>query len=160
MADRPDFSKMSVGDLRTLAETLSVANTAKMKKGELIASIELKATMVAGIQDTSFSVETSELSETPVANVGSNANDSVVDSDGADGGRRGRRPRKTAEELQAEKLASVTPDGESVLRHPTNSRPNNQPNRDSTAFNRNQQPKPFQRHRELGAEPDLTAIET
>ena len=160
MADRPDFSKMSVGDLRTLAETLSVANTAKMKKGELIASIELKATMVAGIQDTSFSVETSELSETPVANVGSNANDSVVDSDGADGGRRGRRPRKTAEELQAEKLASVTPDGESLLRHPTNSRPNNQPNRDSTAFNRNQQPKPFQRHRELGAEPDLTAIET
>ncbi len=160
MADRPDFSKMSVGDLRTLAETLSVANTAKMKKGELIASIELKATMVAGIQDTSSSVETSEANETPVANVGTNANDSVVDSDGADGGRRGRRPRKTAEELQAEKLASVTPDGESVLRHPTNSRPNNQPNRDSTAFNRNQQPKPFQRHRELGAEPDLTAIET
>lgn len=160
MADRPDFSKMSVGDLRTLAETLSVANTAKMKKGELIASIELKATMVAGIQDTSSSVETSEANETPVANVGTNANDSVVDSDGADVVRRGRRPRKTAEELQAEKLASVTPDGESVLRHPTNSRPNNQPNRDSTAFNRNQQPKPFQRHRELGAEPDLTAIET
>ncbi len=160
MADRPDFSKMSVGDLRTLAETLSVANTAKMKKGELIASIELKATIVAGIQDTSSSVETLEANETPVANVGTNANDSVVDSDGADGVRRGRRPRKTAEELQAEKLASVTPDGESVLRHPTNSRPFNQTNADINPSKRNQQPKPFQRHRELGAEPDLTAIET
>ncbi len=160
MADRPDFSKMSVGDLRTLAETLSVANTAKMKKGELIASIELKATIVAGIQDTSSSVETLEANETPVANVGTNANDSVVDSDGADGVRRGRRPRKTAEELQAEKLASVTPDGESVLRHPTNPRPFNQTNADINPSKRNQQPKPFQRHRELGAEPDRTAIET
>ena len=57
MADRPDFSKMSVGDLRTLAESLSVENTAKMKKGDLIASIEMKATMVAGVKDTSDSSE-------------------------------------------------------------------------------------------------------
>ena len=164
MADRPDFSKMSVGDLRTLAETLSVENTAKMKKGELIASIEMKATMVAGVKYTSDSSEkplVSEkpsLSETPVANVGNDANETAGNSDDADGGRRGRRPRKTAEELQAEKLASVTPDGEAVLRHPANPRPTSQNNSDSNK--RNQQPKPFQRHRELGAEADRTAIET
>ena len=164
MADRPDFSKMSVGDLRTLAETLSVENTAKMKKGELIASIEMKATMVAGVKDTSDSSEkplVSEkpsLSEAPVANVGNDANETAGNSDDADGGRRGRRPRKTAEELQAEKLASVTPDGEAVLRHPANPRPISQNNSDS--IKRNQQPKPFQRHREVGAEADRTAIET
>lgn len=164
MADRPDFSKMSVGDLRTLAETLSVENTAKMKKGELIASIEMKATMVAGVKDTSDSSEkplVSEkpsLTEAPVANVGNDANEIAGNSDDADGGRRGRRPRKTAEELQAEKLASVTPDGEAVLRHPANPRPISQNNSDS--IKRNQQPKPFQRHRELGAEADRTAIET
>jgi len=164
MADRPDFSKMSVGDLRTLAETLSVENTAKMKKGELIASIEMKATMVAGVKDTSDSSEkplVSEkpsLSEAPVANVGNDANEIAGNSDDADGGRRGRRPRKTAEELQAEKLASVTPDGEAVLRHPANPRPISQNNSDS--IKRNQQPKPFQRHREVGAEADRTAIET
>jgi transcription termination factor Rho len=164
MADRPDFSKMSVGDLRTLAETLSVENTAKMKKGELIASIEMKATMVAGVKDTSDSSEkplVSEkpsLSEAPVANVGNDANETAGNSDDADGGRRGRRPRKTAEELQAEKLASVTPDGEAVLRHPANPRPISQNNSDS--IKRNQQPKPFQRHREIGAEADRTAIET
>ncbi|MFZ9431612.1 MAG: Rho termination factor N-terminal domain-containing protein, partial [Bacteroidia bacterium] len=43
MADRPDFSKMSVGDLRTLADNLQIDNTAKLKKGELIAAIEMKA---------------------------------------------------------------------------------------------------------------------
>lgn len=92
MADRPDFSKMSVGDLRTLAETLSVENTAKMKKGELIASIEMKATVVAGVKDTSDSSEkplVSEklsLSETPVANVGNDANETAGNSDDADGG--------------------------------------------------------------------------
>jgi transcription termination factor Rho len=45
-----------------------------------------------------------------------------------------------------------------VLRHPANPRPISQNNSDS--IKRNQQPKPFQRHRELGAEADRTAIET
>ena len=160
MADRPDFSKMSVGDLRTLAESLSVENTAKMKKGELIASIEMKATMVAGVKDTSATSEKPVVSEIPIENVGNDANETAGNSDEVDGGRRGRRPRKTAEELQAEKLASVTPDGEAVLRHPANTRPANQTNADANPFKRNQQPKPFQRHREVGAEADRTAIET
>lgn len=60
--------------------------------------------------------------------------------------------------MQAEKLASVTPDGEAVLRHPANPRPISQNNPDS--IKRNQQPKPFQRHREVGAEADRTVIET
>lgn len=160
MADRPDFSKMSVGDLRTLAESLSVENTAKMKKGELIASIEMKATMVAGVKDTSATSEKPVVSEIPIENVGNDANETAGNPDEVDGGRRGRRPRKTAEELQAEKLASVTPDGEAVLRHPANTRPANQTNADANPFKRNQQPKPFQRHREVGAEADRTAIET
>ena len=96
MADRPDFSKMSVGDLRTLAESLSVENTAKMKKGDLIASIEMKATMVAGVKDTSDSSEKPLVSETPIANVGNDANETAGNSDDADAGRRGRRPRKNS----------------------------------------------------------------
>ena len=34
---------MSVGDLRTLADNLSIENTTKLKKGELIAALELVA---------------------------------------------------------------------------------------------------------------------
>jgi transcription termination factor Rho len=133
MADRPDFSKMSVGDLRTLAESLGVENNAKMKKGDLIASLDMKATMIASGNDIPSAV---------------------------DGDRRGRRPRKSADEQKFEKLATVTPDGDAVLRHPANSIPNNPPKTDSTPSNKNQQPRPFQRHRELGAEVDRTAIET
>lgn len=39
MASQPDLSKMSVGELKQLAETLEVANAAKLKKNELIAAI-------------------------------------------------------------------------------------------------------------------------
>ena len=81
MADKPDFSKMSVGDLRTLAESLSVENTAKMKKGELIASIEMKATMVAGVKDTSATSEKPVVSETPIENVGNDANETAENFD-------------------------------------------------------------------------------
>ncbi|NBV37423.1 MAG: transcription termination factor Rho [Bacteroidetes bacterium] len=158
MADRPDFSKMSVGDLRTLAESLSVENTAKMKKGELIASIEMKASVVAADSSSTVNAESSDAGKEAVKNVVPAESGNAGDAESSDGGRRGRRPRKTAEELQAEKLASVTPDGEAVLRHPTNPKPNNQPNTNSP--NRNQQPRPFQRHREVSAEADRTAIES
>ena len=158
MADRPDFSKMSVGDLRTLAESLSVENTAKMKKGELIASIEMKATVVAADSSSTVNAESSDAGKEAVKNVVPAESGNAGDAESSDGGRRGRRPRKTAEELQAEKLASVTPDGEAVLRHPANPKPNNQPNTNSP--NRNQQPRPFQRHREVSAEADRTAIES
>lgn len=160
MADRPDFSKMSVGDLRTLAESLGVENIAKMKKGDLIASLEMKATMVAGGKDIPSAVESTLVADAETVNVGAEVNENGGSSDAVDGGRRGRRPRKSAEELQAEKLATVTPDGEAVLRHPANSNPTKQPKTDSNPSNRNQQPRPFQRHRELGAEADRTAIET
>jgi transcription termination factor Rho len=158
MADRPDFSKMSVGDLRTLAESLSVENTAKMKKGELIASIEMKATVVAADSSSTVNAESSDAGKEAVKNVVPTESGNAGDAESSDGGRRGRRPRKTAEELQAEKLASVTPDGEAVLRHPANPKPNNQPNTNSP--NRNQQPRPFERHREVSAEADRTAIES
>lgn len=158
MADRPDFSKMSVGDLRTLAESLSVENTAKMKKGELIASIEMKASVVAADSSSTVNAESSDAGKEAVKNVVPTESGNAGDAESSDGGRRGRRPRKTAEELQAEKLASVTPDGEAVLRHPANPKPNNQPNTNSP--NRNQQPRPFQRHREVSAEADRTAIES
>jgi len=158
MAYRPDFSKMSVGDLRTLAESLSVENTAKMKKGELIASIEMKATVVAADSSSTVNSESSDAGKEAVKNVVPTESGNAGDAESSDGGRRGRRPRKTAEELQAEKLASVTPDGEAVLRHPANPKPNNQPNTNSP--NRNQQPRPFQRHREVSAEADRTAIES
>lgn len=158
MADRPDFSKMSVGDLRTLAESLSVENTAKMKKGELIASIEMKASVVAADSSSTVNAESSDAGKEAVKNVVPAESGNAGDAESSDGGRRGRRPRKTAEELQAEKLASVTPDGEAVLRHPANPKPNNQPNTNSP--NRNQQPRPFQRHREVSAEADRTAIES
>ena len=69
MADRPDFSKMSVGDLRALAESLSVENTAKMKKGELIASIEMKATVVAADSSSTVNAESSDAGKEAVKNV-------------------------------------------------------------------------------------------
>ena len=136
MADRPDFSKMSVGDLRTLAESLNVADSAKMKKGELIASIEMKATLVAGDPEN------------------------VKTEDPTDGGRRGRRPRKIVDETSAEKMASVTPDGEAVLKQPNQSSQQPRNHKSTNDPQRHSQPRPFQRHREVGAELDRTAIES
>ncbi len=43
MADRPDFSKMSVTELRALAETFQIPNAEKLKKGELIAVIQAES---------------------------------------------------------------------------------------------------------------------
>ena len=39
MTESPDFRKMSVADLRTLAETLDIENVSQMKKNELIEAI-------------------------------------------------------------------------------------------------------------------------
>ena len=39
MVTGPDFSKMSVADLRTLAENLDIKDVSKLKKPELIAAI-------------------------------------------------------------------------------------------------------------------------
>ncbi|MBL7812561.1 MAG: transcription termination factor Rho [Bacteroidetes bacterium] len=39
MADKPDLSKMSVGDLKSMAEALEISNSGKLKKNELIEAI-------------------------------------------------------------------------------------------------------------------------
>jgi len=87
MADKPDFSKMSVGDLRTLADNLQIENSAKLKKGELIAAIEMSAatTMSADKEAPVVSIPSVVVASKETAE----GNDS---SDGSD--RRGRRPRK------------------------------------------------------------------
>ncbi|MFM7639000.1 MAG: transcription termination factor Rho [Bacteroidota bacterium] len=85
MADKPDFSKMSVGDLRTLADNLQIDNTAKMKKGELIAAIEMSA------------------SSSNAANGASPAADA--------GERRGRRPRKANSENEGDGTTAENSDG-------------------------------------------------
>jgi|GEM_PF-7117043 len=122
MADRPDFSKMSVGDLRTLADNLQIDNTAKMKKGELIAAIEMMAA-----------------SSTPKPVAETVAEPRVQDeaAPAADAGeRRGRRPRKTgADNVEGEADAIKTAVAEST--------------EVSTSLEKPQvQPQPFQRHRE------------
>jgi transcription termination factor Rho len=86
MADRPDFSKMSVGDLRTLAENLQIENAAKLKKGELIAAIEQMA--VDGSSKESNNTAQNGTSNTTQ----NNSSGSVASEEGVD--RRGRRPRK------------------------------------------------------------------
>jgi hypothetical protein len=123
MADRPDFSKMSVGDLRTLADNLSIENTTKLKKGELIAALELVAA-------------TSSSKPAVVAEVALTDNNATAEKAGESSQdaseKRGRRPRKTAEELQAEKVAAAAGDVVELI-----------PAKTPVV-----QPKPFQRHRE------------
>lgn len=76
---------MSVGDLLTLADNLQIDNTAKMKKGELIAAIEMSA---------ANSNATNEAA--PAANAGE---------------RRGRRPRKANSENEGEGTTAENSDG-------------------------------------------------
>lgn len=76
---------MSVGDLRTLADNLQIDNTAKMKKGELIAAIEMSA------------------SSSNAANGASPAADA--------GERRGRRPRKANSENEGDGTTAENSDG-------------------------------------------------
>jgi len=76
---------MSVGDLRTLADNLQIDNTAKMKKGELIAAIEMSA---------------------------ANSNAANGASPAADAGeRRGRRPRKANSENGGDGTTAENSDG-------------------------------------------------
>jgi len=76
---------MSVGDLRTLADNLQIDNTAKMKKGDLIAAIEMSA------------------SSSNAANGASPAADA--------GERRGRRPRKANSENEGDGTTAENSDG-------------------------------------------------
>lgn len=76
---------MSLGDLRTLADNLQIDNTAKMKKGELIAAIEMSA------------------SSSNAANGASPAADA--------GERRGRRPRKANSENEGDGTTAENSDG-------------------------------------------------
>lgn len=116
---------MSVGDLRTLADNLQIDNTAKLKKGELIAAIEMKAATA-----TTKDADTVQpaVKETPAGEESS--------ADGND--RRNRRPRKTkAEEAaEAKQVAATTETG--AVTAPTTG-----------------QPQPFQRHREAGEGAEL-----
>lgn len=116
---------MSVGDLRTLADNLQIDNTAKLKKGELIAAIEMKAATA-----TTKDADTVQpaVKETPAGEESS--------ADGND--RRNRRPRKTkAEEAKEAKQEAATTETGAVIAPTT------------------RQPQPFQRHREAGEGAEL-----
>jgi len=116
---------MSVGDLRTLADNLQIDNTAKLKKGELIAAIEMKAATA-----TTKDADTVQpaVKETPAGEESS--------ADGND--RRNRRPRKTkAEEAEEAKQEAATVETGAVTAPTT------------------RQPQPFQRHREAGEGAEL-----
>ncbi|MEN9313206.1 MAG: hypothetical protein RIT42_1312 [Bacteroidota bacterium] len=116
---------MSVGDLRTLADNLQIDNTAKLKKGELIAAIEMKAATA-----TTKDADTVQpaVKETPAGEESS--------ADGND--RRNRRPRKTkAEEAEEAKQVAATTETGAVTATTTG------------------QPQPFQRHREAGEGAEL-----
>lgn len=86
---------MSVGDLRTLADNLQIENTAKMKKGELIASIEqMASSSTAASGETSLSTDQSA----PETTQGVDAGD-----------RRGKRPRKNVSEQGSDDSEPVAP---------------------------------------------------
>ncbi len=117
MVTGPDFSKMSVADLRTLAENLDIKDVSKLKKPELIAAINSLANETNDAQSSNetTSNEVAKSAKTSVdveikSIVDSNENvNAIEDADS----KRNRRPRKnksdeTATALVANALNSET----------------------------------------------------
>jgi hypothetical protein len=62
MTKSPDFAKMGVADLRTLANVLEIPNTEKMKKSELIAAL----TNVSSQSENEKSISNNEIVAEPI----------------------------------------------------------------------------------------------
>lgn len=97
MADRPDFSKMGVAELRTLAETLQIRNAEKFKKGELIAAIQAGANNLSTPSEPGDGIEFSP----------------PMSEDAAQNPSKGRRLRKNFSGSDSEKV------NQAVSPHPT-----------------------------------------
>ena len=112
MVTGPDFSKMSVADLRTLAENLDIKDVSKLKKPELIAAINSLANET---NDTQSSNEPAVIESTTSRNeVADDAiklssdgkeNESVQAVDDAEN-KRNRRPRKNKSDEMASALVA------------------------------------------------------
>ena len=100
MAISPDFSKMSVGDLRTIAETLDIDNAAKLKKNELIEAIQ----SVANADQTQSNNKTDN--SLVVTETASNSTETSVDA-ADDSNEKKKRPRRPKTEVVAQSLISA-----------------------------------------------------
>ncbi len=112
MVTGPDFSKMSVADLRTLAENLDIKDVSKLKKPELIAAINSLANET---NDTQSSNEPAVIESTTSRN--EVADDAIkLSSDGKENesmqavddaeNKRNRRPRKNKSDEMASALVA------------------------------------------------------
>ena len=112
MVTGPDFSKMSVADLRTLAENLDIKDVSKLKKPELIAAINSLANET---NDTQSSNEPAVIESTTIRN--EVADDAIkLSSDGKENesmqavddaeNKRNRRPRKNKSDEMASALVA------------------------------------------------------
>ena len=112
MVTGPDFSKMSVADLRTLAENLDIKDVSKLKKPELIAAINSLANET---NDTQSSNEPAVIESTTSRNEVADdviklssdgkENESVQAVDDAEN-KRNRRPRKNKSDEMASALVA------------------------------------------------------
>ena len=75
MTKSPDFAKMGVADLRTLANVLEIPNTEKMKKPELIAAL----TNVSSQSENEKSSSNNEIVAEPTTENINNNSDSLAD---------------------------------------------------------------------------------
>jgi len=106
MTESPDFRKMSVAELRTLAETLGVENASQKKKNELIEAI----TNIANADSTIESSAVSNLSTSAETPKEKRKRKRVVK---AVSNENGNNPNNTEEEsnsLDTEKLENSVPD--------------------------------------------------
>ena len=88
MTKSPDFAKMGVADLRTLANVLEIPNTEKMKKPELIAAL----TKASSQSENEKSISNNEIVAEPVIENSNNNSESVADT-------RRKRTRVVKEEV-------------------------------------------------------------
>lgn len=115
MVTGPDFSKMSVAELRTLAENLDIKDVSKLKKPELISAITSLATgevpKTTNMESSARNIPVSNSSE---RNKEAAPNNNIIDNaDDADN-KRGRRPRRNKSDDEATALVANALQSDSV----------------------------------------------
>lgn len=156
MVTGPDFSKMSVAELRTLAENLEINDASKLKKSELIQAINTLADNqnTENIQNTTVhpNAEKNDPNRDP---------QSKDDSDS----KRGRRPRKSKTDEDASSLIASELQDENALSSESNvlqsNKPRFQDNRsEKTAGNKlpnsNQRTEKFNKSQDEKSETEIT----
>jgi transcription termination factor Rho len=115
MVTGPDFSKMSVAELRTLAENLDIKDVSKLKKPDLISAI---TTLATGEVPKTTNMESSARNNPDTNSSERNdeaapSNNIIDNADDADN-KRGRRPRRNKSDDEATALVANALQSDSV----------------------------------------------